>query len=188
MKTVFDENFSAFIEDKGFDCITERVKEAAKSFIFDGVLFKNSEHKSKFYLMYGKYAIRTGRRPNNKKTAVMYILSANRFFYPFLDAYITVPEVKLESSIKSSVNEEIYNLYHAARKVADQKSGLRKKDITEEGIIKDRTLCIILNAMYLKENGLMCGCDECMKPQKDTKKAESKRENRKSNGKKQKKE
>lgn len=72
----------------------------------------------------------------------------------------------------------MYNLYHAARRIVGQKSGLTKMDLKEEGIIDDRTVCIIINAMYLNDNGLMCGCDDYMKSAKSTQKNKSKSKSR----------
>lgn len=160
MKGRFYESLMHFMKSKGLEDILEKVIETSAGFIFEHVLFKNEEHKCKFFMTCGRYAEMTGIKTDNIKTAVIYLLSANRFFYPFLERYISVPGSKLGRKIKGSVDEEVYNLYHAAREIAGLKSGLRLSDLTEDGIIADKTVCLIVNAMYLKEYGLSCGNED----------------------------
>ena len=143
-----------FMSDKGFGSIYKKVSENIKELPFDSIPFKDNNHRDMFFSAYSKCSKQNGRKVNNKKTAVIYLLSTNRVFYTTLESYISNRLYSLESKIKGIINEEAYNLYQAAKKLSGLESGLSDEDLTDEGIIEDSTICLIINAMYLKEYGL----------------------------------
>ena len=143
-----------FMSDKGFGSIYKKVSENIKELPFDSIPFKDNNHRDMFFSAYSKCSKQNGRKVNNKKTAVIYLLSTNSVFYTTLESYISNQLYSLESKIKGIINEEAYNLYQAAKKLSGLESGLSDKDLTDEGIIEDSTICLIINAMYLKEYGL----------------------------------
>ena len=143
-----------FMSDKGFGSIYKKVSECIKELPFDRIPFKDENHRDMFYCAYSKCSKQNGRKVNNTKTAVIYLLSTNRVFYKTLESYISNRLYSLESKIKGIINEEAYNLYQAAKKLSGLESGLSDEDLTDEGIIEDSTICLIINAMYLKEYGL----------------------------------
>lgn len=143
-----------FMSDKGFGSIYKKVSENIKDLPFDRVPFKDNNHRDMFFSAYSKCGKQNGRKVNNTKTAVIYLLSTNRVFYKTLESYISNPIYSLEGKIKGIISEESYNLYQAVKKLSGLESGLQDEDLTDDGIINDSTISLIINAMYLKEYGL----------------------------------
>ena len=53
-----------------------------------------------------------------------------------------------------SNGEEQYNLYHAVRMLAGMETGLAEDDLTEDGVIDDKILCLIINAKFIEKYGI----------------------------------
>lgn len=154
-----------FLSDNGFGSVYKRIADILQDFLFDRIPFKNEGHRDRFYETYCRYIKLSDRDVDNSKTAVIYLLSTDCMFRTVLDNYIYNPLYEFRSKVKGCSSEEIYNIYQAARKLCGLESGLEDEDLIEEGIIEDRTVCLILNAMYLKEYGLS-GTEEKNTPKK----------------------
>lgn len=154
-----------FLNYNGLGSVYKRVADVARDFLFDRILFKNEEHRDRFYEAYCRYIKLNDRNMSDAKTAVIYLLSTDCMFRTVLDNYISNPLYELKGKIKGCFSEETYNIYQAVRWLCGLESGLEDEDLIEEGIIEDKTVCLILNAMYLKEYGLS-GTDQKDVPQK----------------------
>ena len=146
-----------FMNDNGLSYIYKRVFYTLKEFVFDNIPFKNEEHRNMFYATYCRYMKLNKRNMDNTKIAVIYLLSTSRLLSSVLESYILNPLYSFDGGIKESTSEEAYNLYQAAKKLCGLKSGLDNEDLIDKEIIEDKTVCIIVNAMYIKEYGLSDG-------------------------------
>lgn len=154
LKGRFFSILNRFIDDNGFGTIHKRINDTLKEFVFDTIPFKDAEHRDMFYEVYHRYRKSDNKSADNTKTAVIYLLSTNRMFHKILDSYLSNRLYSLKFEADSVFSEESYNLYQAAKKLCGMESGLYDEDLTEEGIIEDKTVGIIVTAMYLKEYGL----------------------------------
>lgn len=143
-----------FIEDNGFMAIHKRIVDTLKKFVFEEIPFKDAEHRDTFYKVYYKYKRINNKNADKTRTAVIYLLSANISFYGVLCKYLSGQRLSLNPERQYISNEESYDLYQAVKKLCGMKSGLYDEDLTEEGIIEDKTVCVIVMAMYLNKYGL----------------------------------
>ena len=119
------------MREYGYGSIIKRVMNSLDRFLFDEFIFCNEEHRDLFWKMHGK-CVKTDKRLNFGKAAVIYLLSADRVFGTILENYVSNPLYILPKMYNGSNGEEQYNLYHAVRMLAGMETGLAE-DFEIEG-------------------------------------------------------
>lgn len=142
-----------YMREYGYGSIIKRVLNSLDRFLFDEFIFCNEEHRDLFWKMHGK-CVKTDKRLNFGKAAVIYLLSADRVFGTILENYVSNPLYILPKMYNGSNGEEQYNLYHAVRMLAGMETGLAEDDLTEDGVIDDKILCLIINAKFIEKYGI----------------------------------
>ena len=122
-------------------------------FIRYAFIFCDDEHRDLFWKMHGK-CLKNDKRLDFGKAAVIYLLSADRVFGTILENYVSNPIYILPKMYNGSNGEEQYNLYHAVRMIAGMETGLAEDDLTEDGVIDDKILCLIINAKFIEKYGI----------------------------------
>ena len=128
-----------YMREYGYGSIIKRVMNSLDRFLFDEFIFCNEEHRDLFWKMHGK-CVKTDRKLDFGKAAVIYLLSADRVFGTILENYVSNPIYILPKMYNGSNGEEQYNLYHAVRMLAGMETGLAEDDLTEDGVIDDKIL------------------------------------------------
>ena len=142
-----------YMREYGYGDIRRRVLRALDKFIFDEFIFCNEEHRDTFWRMYTRWA-KNADKKNLDAMAVIYLLSTHREFGTILANYVSNPLYVLPKMYSGSNDEEKYNIYHAVRLLAGMESGLEEADLFEDGIIKDKILCLIINAKFISRYGI----------------------------------
>lgn len=142
-----------YMREYGYGSIIKRVMNSLDRFLFDEFIFCNEEHRDLFWKMHGK-CVKTDKRLDFGKAAVIYLLSADRVFETILENYVSNPLYILPKMYNGSNGEEQYNLYHAVRMLAGMETGLAEDDLTENGVIDDKILCLIINAKFIEKYGI----------------------------------
>ncbi len=142
-----------YMREYGYGSIIKRVLNSLDRFLFDEFIFCNEEHRDLFWKMHGK-CVKTDRKLDFGKAAVIYLLSADSVFGTILENYVSNPIYILPKMYNGSNGEEQYNLYHAVRMLAGMETGLAEDDLTEDGVIDDKILCLIINAKFIEKYGI----------------------------------
>ena len=142
-----------YMREYGCGSIIKRVMNSLDRFLFDEFIFCNEEHRDLFWKMHGK-CVKNDKRLDFGKAAVIYLLSADRVFRTILENYVSNPLYILPKMYNGSNGEEQYNLYHAVRMLAGMETGLAEDDLTEDGVIDDKILCLIINAKFIEKYGI----------------------------------
>lgn len=142
-----------YMREYGYGSIIKRVMNSLDRFLFDEFIFCNEEHRDLFWKMHGK-CVKTDRKLDFGKAAVIYLLSADSVFGTILENYVSNPIYILPKMYNGSNGEEQYNLYHAVRMLAGMETGLAEDDLTEDGVIDDKILCLIINAKFIEKYGI----------------------------------
>lgn len=142
-----------YMREYGYGSIIKRVLNSLDRFLFDEFIFCNEEHRDLFWKMHGK-CVKTDKRLDFGKAAVIYLLSADRVFGTILENYVSNSIYILPKMYSGSNGEEQYNLYHAVRMLAGMETGLAEDDLTEDGVIDDKILCLIINAKFIEKYGI----------------------------------
>ena len=142
-----------YMREYGYGSIIKRVLNSLDRFLFDEFIFCNEEHRDLFWKMHGK-CVKTDKRLDFGKAAVIYLLSADGVFGTILENYVSNPLYILPKMYNGSNGEEQYNLYHAVRMLAGMETGLAEDDLTEDGVIDDKILCLIINAKFIEKYGI----------------------------------
>ena len=142
-----------YMREYGYGSIIKRVLNSLDRFLFDEFIFCNEEHRDLFWKMHGK-CVKTDKKLDFGKAAVIYLLSADRVFRTILENYVSNPLYILPKMYNGSNGEEQYNLYHAVRMLAGMETGLAEDDLTEDGVIDDKILCLIINAKFIEKYGI----------------------------------
>lgn len=142
-----------YMREYGYGSIIKRVLNSLDRFLFDEFIFCNEEHRDLFWKMYGK-SVKADKRLDFGKAAVIYLLSADGVFGTILENYVSNPLYILPKMYNGSNGEEQYNLYHAVRMLAGMETGLAEDDLTEDGVIDDKILCLIINAKFIEKYGI----------------------------------
>ena len=142
-----------YMREYGYGSIIKRVMNSLDRFLFDEFIFCNEEHRDLFWKMYGK-SVKADKRLDFGKAAVIYLLSADGVFGTILENYVSNPLYILPKMYNGSNGEEQYNLYHAVRMLAGMETGLAEDDLTEDGVIDDKILCLIINAKFIEKYGI----------------------------------
>lgn len=142
-----------YMREYGYGSIIKRVLNSLDRFLFDEFIFCDDEHRDLFWKMYGK-CVKNDKRLDFGKAAVIYLLSADRVFGTILENYVSNPLYILPKMYNGSNGEKQYNLYHAVRMLAGMETGLAEDDLTEDGVIDDKILCLIINAKFIEKYGI----------------------------------
>ena len=142
-----------YMREYGYGSIIKRVLNSLDRFLFDEFIFCNEEHRDLFWKMHGE-CVKTDRKLDFGKAAVIYLLSADSVFGTILENYVSNPIYILPKMYNGSNGEEQYNLYHAVRMLAGMETGLAEDDLTEDGVIDDKILCLIINAKFIEKYGI----------------------------------
>ena len=142
-----------YMREYGYGSIIKRVLNSLDRFLFDEFIFCNEEHRDLFWKMHGK-CVKTDRKLDFGKAAVIYLLSADGVFGTILENYVSNPLYILPKMYNGSNGEEQYNLYHSVRMLAGMETGLAEEDLTEDGVIDDKILCLIINAKFIEKYGI----------------------------------
>ena len=142
-----------YMREYGYGSIIKRVLNSLDRFLFDEFIFCNEEHRDLFWKMHGK-CVKTDRKLDFGKAAVIYLLSADSVFGTILENYVSNPIYILPKMYNGSNGKEQYNLYHAVRMLAGMETGLAEDDLTEDGVIDDKILCLIINAKFIEKYGI----------------------------------
>lgn len=142
-----------FMREYGFQEICERVLRILDELLFDEFIFLNTMHRDTFWHMYGRF-IKSTNKKDNRKTAVIYLLSTNEVFKIILANYVSNPLFALPSIAKGCNDEESYNIYQAVKIMAGMESGLYDEDLFEEGLIDNKVLCLIMIAKMIEKYGI----------------------------------
>ena len=159
LKGRYNSMIRAFIKDKDMNPVKERIFTAASKMHFEDFAFISEEHRDAFFSHFVKY--KKGITDGEKKvhTAVIYLLSTCRCFDRLLEKCIGESCFTLPDKMKGYNDEMSYDLYQAAKKIMGQQSKLEDEDLLEDGVLEDAVLCLIVNAMFIAEHGLMA-CQE----------------------------
>ncbi|MDO4562522.1 MAG: hypothetical protein Q4C12_01675 [Clostridia bacterium] len=142
-----------FLREKDLDIIIERVTGEIHNMMFDEFLFKSARHKSDFYTAYNRYITSVGNeKVKNERIAVLYLLSAEERLSNMLRNFAAGKSNSLAGAV-GGIGEAGYSLYHTARYILGLPSQICAEDITEDGIISDGVLCILINGLLLAEYG-----------------------------------
>lgn len=150
--------FYEFLKEYNLERLKKRIENAKKNMLFDDFLFLNENHRNIFYKSYNRYLKR--HRADDNKIAVMYLLSASDCFYPILTELILKNKISLSQENTSSLDMFSYIMYHAAKMLVHEDSGLKYKDLFDRNALEDEMVCLILNAMFITHYGTNC-CIEC---------------------------
>ena len=153
LKAQYAGTLKEYMREYGCGSIIKRVLNSLDRFLFDEFIFCNEEHRDLFWKMHGK-CVKTDKRLDFGKAAVIYLLSADRVFGTILGNYVSNPIYILPKMYNGSNGEEQYNLYHAVRMLAGMETGLAEDDLTEDGVIDDKILCLIINAKFIEKYGI----------------------------------
>ncbi len=165
-----------YMREYGYGSIIKRVMNSLDRFLFDEFIFCNEQHRDLFWKMHGK-CVKTDRKLDFGKAAVIYLLSADRVFGTILENYVSNPLCILPKMYNGSNGEEQYNLYHAVRMLTGMETGLAEDDLTEDGVIDDKILCLIINAKFIEKYGISGYKDKRKRKQSYVNKQMNRRQN-----------
>lgn len=145
-----------FMHEYGLGEICGRVLKALDKLLFDEFVFLNPTHRDTFWIMHGKL-MKNINKKDNRKTAVVYLLSAHEVFKTILLNYVSNPLFVLPNTVKGCSDEETYNIYQAVKMAAGLESVLYEEDLFEEDLIADKVLCLIICSKLIEKYGI-AGC------------------------------
>ena len=128
-----------YMREYGYGSIIKRVLNSLDRFLFDEFIFCNEEHRDLFWKMHGK-CVKTDRKLDFGKAAVIYLLSVDRVFGTILENYVSNPLYILPKMYNGSNGEEQYNLYHAVIRLTNEMNELIQKPDTDSGEVIDKIM------------------------------------------------
>jgi len=120
----------------------------------DEMFFYNNVHRTSFYDFRRK--AEENKWPIMKKNhciAAVYLLTAHDFFIKEMPRILGKGRISLSRISVKNANEEIYNIYQAARFLCDGEDKLWHEDLTEQGILSDKVTALIMNAFIINKYG-----------------------------------
>lgn len=153
LKGQYTEQLKQFMREYGYGELCKRIIKPLNAMIFDGFIFISQDHRNRFWQMYNKWLKHTYKRENGK-IAVIYILSAKSVFRTVLTNYVSNPLFSMPIMIEDCAGEENYTLYQAAKLFAGMETGLKEEDLSEDEIIDDKSLAVILSAKFIQKYGI----------------------------------
>ena len=85
--------------------------------------------------------------------AAVYLLASHDFFISALPQIISKNRVTLSKISLQNADEEIYDLFQAARFLCDGADKLTHEDIMEPDILNDRVTALVMNAFIINKYG-----------------------------------
>ena len=142
-----------FMREFGYGDICGKILKSLNKFLFDEFIFCNEEHRDAFWKMYARWTKNSGKK-DNKIMAVIYLLSTKKCFSTVLTNFVSNPRYVLPTIVDKCEGIETYNLYHGAKMILGIESGMFEEDITDDGIITEKVLCLIINAKFIVQYGI----------------------------------
>lgn len=157
------------ISESGLVSVRYRIIKGVKEMMFQEFCYVSREHESTFGIAYSKL-ISSKEKDENDKLAVVYLLSASPKLYRLLHSYMYAKKYELPE--RSEVTEEAeYNLYVMAKRILGNERYITIEDMLEPDLIEDKTLSIMVNAMFLQKYGIRAIYEETPKKKKQYKNA-----------------
>lgn len=137
--------------------IQNRVMHCAEQFIVECFAFRDKGHQTMFHMNMGAFCKTYRKAPSQLDTAVLYIISANTYLHVLAPLVTEKPRQKLPAHWHCP-DMESYDLFYAIKYIAGDTGGLFcKMDLIEDGVLDDAVLCLVLNAILIRDYGLLPG-------------------------------
>lgn len=143
------------LEKYELQSVLNRMEDILLAREYKNVLFKDSEHKSRFLQSCRAVKQENWAIGSNKKyLAIIYLLSSEEYFWKDFGKMLHPEWIDLTVFQLRNVKEELYNIYQAARYLEAETLLAELQDWTEPGVIQDNVLLLIMNALIAREYGI----------------------------------